>query len=229
VVPGESTNSSRPVVTLDSRRREHGLLADQANLVDVALLVTQAKDGSAEAFDRLMELHAPGVYNLALRVTRSREVAEDCVQEAFVRAYRGLPRFRGDAAFSTWLYQVALNVAREAVKKLGRDPLLVSDLTAGDAGTPSDLDDVQWRTAPAASSPEEAVIAGQRRRVVLQAVESLPAHHRDVILLYDLQGLSYEEIARVLQIRVGTVKSRLNRARLALKEALSGHMELLRG
>jgi RNA polymerase sigma-70 factor (ECF subfamily) len=190
--------------------------------------VTRAREGDRFAFDRLVELHAPAIYNLALRVTHSRDEAEDCVQEAFLRAYAGLRNFRGEAAFSTWLYRVALNVAREAAKKRARAPLLAADLTADGNDESADLDRLGTRAAAAGPSPDEAAATNQKRQVVRHAVAALPLHHREVIVLFDLQGLSYEEIATVLQVRVGTVKSRLNRARLALKEALAAHMELLR-
>jgi RNA polymerase sigma-70 factor (ECF subfamily) len=205
------------------------LLADQADMTHVAELVTRAKGGDSLAFDRLVELHAPAVYNLAFRVTRSREEAEDCVQEAFVRAYAGLRTFRGEAAFSTWLYRVALNVAREAAKKRARRPLPATDLMGVDSDDPPELTRLGRSAGAEETTPEEAVIADQKRAVILRAVAALPEHHREAIILYDLQGLSYEEIARVLGVRVGTVKSRLSRARLALKEALTEHLELLRG
>jgi RNA polymerase sigma factor (sigma-70 family) len=203
------------------------LLADQAKLASVPELVALAKDGDRRAFDRLVELHAPAVYNLALRVTRCREDAEDCVQEAFVRAYRGLGSFRGEATFSTWLYRVALNVAREQVKRAKRLPLRASELSGDDpeqAGR--ELEEIGWRDS-SQPDPERAAIAEQRRRVLLRALRTLPEHQREVIVLYDLQGLSYEEIARVLRVRIGTVKSRLSRARLALKDVLRPHLDLL--
>jgi RNA polymerase sigma-70 factor, ECF subfamily len=198
------------------------LLADQAQVASVPELVALAKEGDRQAFDRLVAVHAPAIYNLALRVTRCREDAEDCVQEAFVRAY-------GEAAFSTWLYRVALNVAREQVKRAGRQPLRASELAGPDPEEAApDLDELAWRDSPQ-PTPDEAVAAGQRRRVLLRALATLPLHHREVIVLYDLHGLSYEEIAHALSVRVGTVKSRLNRARLALREALEPHLDMLRG
>jgi RNA polymerase sigma-70 factor (ECF subfamily) len=205
------------------------LLADQAKMTQVAELVTRAKGGDSLAFDRLVELHAPAVYNLAVRVTHSREEAEDCVQEAFVRAFAGLRNFRGEAAFSTWLYRVALNVAREAAKKRARRPLPATDLMSEDSDDPPDLGRMDLPEGNDRDDPESAVVADEKRAVVLRALRSLPEHYREVVILYDLQGLSYEEIATVLSTRIGTVKSRLNRGRLALKEALTEHLELLRG
>lgn len=204
------------------------MLANQAKVANVTELVALAKDGDRQAFDQLVELHAPAIFNLALRVTRCREDAEDCVQEAFLRAYAGLRSFRGEAAFSTWLYRVALNVAREQAKRARRQPLRASDLSAHDPeGAAPELEEIARRSSPQ-PTPDQAAVADQRRRILLRALDTLPDHQREVIALYDLQGLSYEEIAHVLRIRVGTVKSRLNRARLALRETLRPHLELLR-
>jgi RNA polymerase sigma-70 factor (ECF subfamily) len=204
--------------------------AREAGSSDVRQLVARARAGDREAFDDLVETYAPQVFNLALRITGSREEAEDCVQEAFLRAFRGLRKFRGEAAFSTWLYRVALNVANDASRRLPDRALSASELAA--AGSEEDVPDLERLGRPIQAEipgPEEAVVESQRRRVILTAVQSLPEHHRTVVVLYDLQGLSYDEIARITKTRVGTVKSRLNRARLALKDRLTKHLELLRG
>jgi RNA polymerase sigma-70 factor (ECF subfamily) len=209
---------------------------NHADTVRISQLVARAKGGDREAFDGLVELYAPQVYNMALRVTGSREEAADCVQEAFVRAYVALRSFRGEAAFSTWLYRVALNVANDAAKRLARSPLVESDLSPDGADEPVDLERMGEPVGlPQAQSlrhregsPDEVMLSRRRREVVLHAIRCLPQHHREVIILYDLQGLSYEEIAHITKTRVGTVKSRLNRARLALKDRLSPYLELLR-
>lgn len=203
--------------------------AREAGSSQVRDLVARAKQGDREAFDDLVELYTPQVYSVALRITGSREEAEDCVQEAFLRAFSALRGFRGEAAFSTWLYRVAVNAANDAARRRSRQPLSASDLSdSGSDDAPPDLDRVGRHHAPPANQPEEAVLQQQRRRIVLRAIRSLPEKHRSVILLYDLQGLSYEQIARITKTRVGTVKSRLSRARLALKDLLAPHMELLR-
>jgi RNA polymerase sigma-70 factor (ECF subfamily) len=201
----------------------------EARLTDSTALVARAKQGDRAAFDLLVERYTPRVFNLALRITGSREDAEDCVQEAFVRAFTALQRFRGEAAFSTWLYRVALNVANDESRRLKNRPLRASELSGADPDDPApDLDRFARSSDPGEHDPEEAAVESERRRVVLGAIRSLPEHHRTVIVLYDLQGLSYEEIGQVLGARVGTIKSRLSRARLALKERLEPHLELLR-
>jgi RNA polymerase sigma-70 factor (ECF subfamily) len=201
---------------------------NHAEIARISRLVDRARGGDREAFDGLVEVYAPQVYNLALRITGSREEAADCVQEAFVRAYAALGSFRGEAAFSTWLYRVALNVASDTAKRLARSPIVASELAGHGSDEPVDLDRIGDAGAPQQLGPDEAMLAERRREVILRAIQSLPQHHREVIVLYDLQGFSYEEIARITKTRVGTVKSRLNRARLALKDQLAPHLELLR-
>jgi RNA polymerase sigma-70 factor (ECF subfamily) len=204
--------------------------AKEAGASDIRQLVARARAGDREAFDGLVETYAPRVFNLTFRITGSREEAEDCVQEAFLRAFSGLRKFRGEAAFSTWLYRVAVNVANDAVRRLADRALAASELasSASDEDVP-DLDEIGHSIGPAGPEPHEVVETHQRQEIVLSAIRSLPEHHRTAVVLYDLQGLSYDEVARITGARVGTVKSRLSRARLALKNRLARHLELLRG
>jgi RNA polymerase sigma-70 factor (ECF subfamily) len=203
--------------------------AREAGSTDIRQLVARARAGDREAFDGLVDTYAPRVFNLVLRITGSREEAEDCVQEAFIRAFRGLRKFRGEAAFSTWLYRVAVNVANDASRRLAGRVLSASELAASDSDEDApDLERIGRPTHSGAPEPQDELIQQQRRQLILSAVRDLPEHHRTVVVLYDFQGLSYEEIARITGTRVGTVKSRLNRARLALKDSLTEHLELLR-
>jgi len=196
---------------------------------DVSEIVARAKQGDQEAFDLLVERFAPQVYAVSFRILGSREEAEDCVQEAFLRAFKALGKFRGEAAFSTWLYRVAVNVANDAARRNRNRPLSASELaSANPDGEAPDLDRLADDSSDPAASPEQQAVRAERKEIIVRAVRSLPEHQRTVIILYDIQGLSYDEIARVLHTRVGTVKSRLNRARLALKDRLMAHMELLR-
>lgn len=200
----------------------------EADLEHIGALVARAQKGDREAFDSLVDLYTPQVYNLALRITGSREEAEDCVQDAFVRAFCALRSFRGEAAFSTWLYRVAMNVATDAARKRARSPRPVSEVAGGHSDEPPpDLEHIAGRTHTGVHTPDAALFAKQRRQLVLKAIHHLPPHQRAVVILYDLQGLSYEEIAGIMKTRVGTVKSRLNRARLALRDLLSADLELL--
>ena len=210
--------------------KDRPLQLTQAELAHIGALVARAQRGDREAFDGLVELYSPQVYNLALRVTGSREEAEDCVQDAFLRAFCALRTFRGEAAFSTWLYRVALNVATDAARKRARSPLPATELAREDSDEPPpDLDRIAGGAVPEAHGPDSMFVTKQRRLIVLKAIARLPEHQRAVVILYDLQGIPYEEIARILKTRVGTVKSRLNRARLALRDLLAADLELLRG
>jgi len=196
---------------------------------DVSEIVARAKQGDPEAFDLLVERFAPQVYAVSFRILGSREEAEDCVQEAFLRAFKALGKFRGEAAFSTWLYRVAVNVANDAARRNKNRPLSASELASANPGDDApDLDRFADDSSDSTMNPELHVVGAERKEIILRAVRSLPEHQRNVIILYDVQGLSYDEIAQVLRTRVGTVKSRLNRARLALKDRLMAHMELLR-
>jgi len=202
---------------------------NHADVAQVSRLVARAKGGDREAFDGLVEFYAPHLFSVALRIVGSREEAEDCVQEAFVRAFASLRSFRGESAFSTWLYRVTVNVANDAAKRSARHPALASELAGPDPDQgPADLERVAEASGATQAGPAELALARRRREVVLEAIRLLPDHQREVVILYDLQGLSYEEIARITRARIGTVKSRLNRARLALREKLLPHLELLR-
>jgi RNA polymerase sigma-70 factor (ECF subfamily) len=184
-------------------------------------LVQSAQAGDAEAFDRLVELHAPRLYNVALRMLRSPEEAEEAAQEAFVRAYSSLKRFRGSASFGTWLCRITMNICLDQLKRRRRQPLSLDALKPGNPGG-----EIAWPKG--AGDPAATAEAKERRAIIRAAIDSLPEAQRAVIVLCDLQGLSYEECARALKTRVGTVKSRLNRARLALKTRLEPQLELLR-
>jgi RNA polymerase sigma-70 factor (ECF subfamily) len=200
----------------------------EAGSTDIEQVVERARAGDRAAFDTLVETYSPRVYNIALRITGSRDEAQDCAQEAFLRAFSALRHFRREAAFSTWLYRVAVNVANDATRRLRSQPMLASELAPPDSDDPApDLGDIAESPHPA-SDPDEHLAQAQRRELVLSAIRSLPEHQRAAIVLCDLQGLSYEEVAQVIGARVGTVKSRLNRARLALKERLEPYLELLR-
>jgi RNA polymerase sigma-70 factor (ECF subfamily) len=218
----------------------------EAERTGIGELVARARAGDRTAFDALVESCAPRVYNIALRITGSCDEAQDCVQEAFVRAFSALRQFRGEAAFSTWLYRVAVNVANDACRRLKAQPVLASELAGPGSDDPFDpfdrlpstslraggvdpAPDLEAGGGQTCAAPDEQLVRAQRRELVLTAIRSLPEHHRAVIVLCDLQGLSYQEVAQVIGARVGTVKSRLNRARLALKERLEPHLELLRG
>ncbi|MGH2452709.1 MAG: sigma-70 family RNA polymerase sigma factor, partial [bacterium] len=168
-------------------------------------LIARSQRGDLEAFDRLLATHEDRIYHAAYRITGNADDARDAAQETFLKAFRALSRYRHESAFSTWLHRIAVNAALDLVRRRPQIP-------------PVSLDDV---ALPASSgNPEPEAERSELQRRVHQAVGRLAPDHRVIIVLRDLQGLAYEEIAEVLRIPVGTVRSRLSRARDALRVLL---------
>ena len=182
-------------------------------------LIERSQGGETQAFDRLVSAHYVMVYNTAYRMLGSPDQAEDATVEAFARAYRSLDRFRGDSAFSTWLYRIVTNVCLDYLR--GNPPPVPSlDEGWGEDG------DQQREVADDSANPAHTAVQRRRQTVVHQALQRLSGDHRAVLVLYDLHGFSYEEVSAILGVPVGTVKSRLNRARHALKQELQQDLEL---
>ncbi len=168
-------------------------------------LIERSRKGDLEAFDRLILAHQDRIYHAAYRITGNAEDARDAAQETFVKAFRALPRYRHEAALSTWLHRIAVNTALDIVRRRPQMP-------------PASLDDV---VLPAtAHNPDNEAERREVQRRVHQALRRLSPDQRVVVVLRDLQGMAYEEIAAVLRIPVGTVRSRLSRARDALRVLL---------
>jgi RNA polymerase sigma-70 factor (ECF subfamily) len=184
-------------------------------------LIRRVQQGDGVAFDRLVELHAPRVYNLAYRMLGNAEDAQDVAQEAFLRIYDALPRFRGEASFTTWMYRIVTNVCHDELSRRRRRPLAMTELEsdAGEGAAPDEL-------LTSGESAEDTVMQQERRRALHRAIAALPPPFRAVLVLYDLQGFSYDEIAEMLRVNIGTVKSRLNRARNILREKIREDREL---
>lgn len=189
---------------------------------DDSLLIERAKAGDVKAFDLLVRRYERQIFNFALKLTGNREEASDVVQEAFVRVFRFMESFRSESSFSTWIYRVLVNAFLDMKKKRRiDDKTLYLEEHRGPEGQilAKEIED----TGP---TPEEAAIERERGEAVLEAILSLPDYQRAMILMFHSEGMSYEEIAEVTQLPLGTVKSRMNRARLALKEKLAGKVEL---
>lgn len=184
-------------------------------------LVRRFQHGDDRAFDRLVETCSPRVYNLAYRLVGNADDAQDLAQEAFVRVYHALPKFKWESAFSTWLYRIVSNACYDELKRRRRRPSTMTDITPEgyDGESPAEL----LTDGATAADP---VLQRERQQAVQQAITQLPEPFRLVLVLYDLRGLSYQEIADVLQQNMGTVKSRLNRARGLLREKLGAQREL---
>jgi len=178
-------------------------------------LVRRVQHGDKGAFDVLVLKYQHKVVKLVMRYVRNPAEAEDIAQEAFIKAYRALPQFRGDSAFYTWLYRIAINTAKNAVVARDRSPIEYDlDQHGGDESY-----DMQGRLKDS-ETPEGLVLTDEIRGTVNSAIESLPEDLRTAIVLRELEGLSYEEIAAAMDCPVGTVRSRIFRAREAIDRRL---------
>ncbi len=171
---------------------------------DEAALIARSQTGDANAFNRLVAGYHDRIYQLAYRMTGNHADAQDVAQDAFIKAYMALREFRAQAAFSTWLHRIAVNVAVDMLRRRGTRPGPLTDLEA----TAAD---------PLADGAERIEI--QRR--IQRAIAALPVEQRTAVVLRDMQECSYEEIAEVLKVPMGTVRSRLSRAREALRMMLA--------
>ncbi len=187
---------------------------DFSTTSDEELMALCAEDSDA-AFRALVDRHGAHVINLIARVVRDRDRAEELSQEVFVRVFRHRRRYRATARFTTWLHTIALNIARNELRRVKRQgaSMPIDPVTGMNDGYTFQLED----DGPLA---DETVSRGDTAALVRGAIEDLAPHHREILVLRDLQGLAYGEIADVLAIPGGTVRSRVNRARLALKKRL---------
>lgn len=196
-----------------------GGVSSTVNSSDESRLVERARRGDVAAFEALISQHEKRIYGLAYRLTGNHEDASDMAQEAFVRAYTSLGEFRGDSSFSTWLHRIVYNACRDELRRRQRQRVSFLD-------EPMDKEDGelarQW--ADPGDGPEQALERRELQRLVREAVLGLDEDHRDILILRDFQDLTYEQIRDVLGVSLGTVKSRLNRARAALKEALQARL-----
>lgn len=179
-------------------------------------LIRQAQRGDAAAFSALVELHATFVYNLALRTLNNTQEAEDVAQETFFRAWQGLSGFRAEANLRTWLYRITINLCYT------RLPQLKADLAAM---IPED----EILLVERAQSVESSLVTAELRQQLYQAVDDLPETYRLLITLRHTDGYSYEEIAEITRMPLGTVKTGLFRARQQLRQALTTHEEMADG
>lgn len=175
-----------------------------------AAVIEAVLDGDVNAYELLVREYEKNVYNLALRMTGNREDASDMAQEAFIKAYNSLHTFRGDSKFSVWLYRIVSNVCLDFLRSRNRRPT-VSLSMENDDGEEVELDVVDE-----AQSPENLLSRSLTRDAVRRGLQALPPDHRQILLLREIQGLSYDEIAETLRLEVGTVKSRIFRARKKL-------------
>ena len=179
-------------------------------------LVQRVQRGDKTAFDLLVRKYQHKVIKLVTRYLRNPSDAEDVAQEAFIKAYRAMPQFRGDSAFYTWLYRIAINTAKNAIVSRDRNPVEF-DL---DMQAIEESQSMQARLADT-TTPESLLQTEEIRTTVNQAIDALPEDLRTAIVLRELEGLSYEDIALAMECPVGTVRSRIFRAREAIDRRLS--------
>ena len=175
-------------------------------------LIRKAKQGDMLAFEELILKHEKIVYNLALRMMNHSEDAQDISQEVFLKAYRSLQNFDERSAFSTWLYRITHNTCIDEMRKRkGKQSYsLEEELESADGS-------MQRQVADAGDTPEESLMRKEQKSEILQALDTLSEEHKAAIILRDVKGMAYEEIAEILELSLGTVKSRISRARNQLK------------
>lgn len=198
-------------------KRAHKPPEDHQTPDDDQRLVRAARGGDREAYRRLVERYQRKVYSIAFEILRNREDAEDVAQEAFVKAYLSLQEFKGDSSFFTWLYRITYNMALDVRRRLLRRGGATQEFREGALKEPEELAPILGKIA----GPHEALLTQERLRLLQMALDSISEEHRTVVVLREVDGLSYEEIARITGINLGTVMSRLHYARKKLQEALS--------
>ena len=189
---------------------------DARNAVDLRL-ARDAADGSDAAFEQLVDRYSRLVYNLALRSCASAEDANDIAQETFLKAWRSLSSFRGECAFTTWLCRITINCCRDHARAARRKPTVSLTVTDEDDDEEKILD---IPDTDVTRSPEDSLTRQADIEAVREAIDALPEQMRQIVTMRDIAGLSYTEIADTLQLEMGTVKSRLNRARQTIKKFL---------
>lgn len=191
--------------------------------MDELALVHDALDGDLDAFNRLVLAYQDMAFNLAYRMLSDEDAAEDVTQTAFISAYTHLKDFRG-GSFKAWLMRMVTNACYDELRRRQRRPTV--PLTPMDDDEEEEIESPAW-LADGSVSPEEQVSAGELDRAVQHCLEDLPDDFRSVVVMVDVEGLDYQEVANVIGKPLGTIKSRLARARLKLRDCLQGFWELL--
>lgn len=188
---------------------------------DERQLIERSRRGDQTAFDALVRRYEKQIFNTAYRLAGSPDDAADIAQEAFVRAWNNLRSFRGDASFSTWIHRIVTNVFLDERKRARARPQRSLEETID-----LEANSVRRQFEDTGPSPQERAETRERWELLEQAIATLPPPQRVMVVLYHTQGRSYEEIADIMNLPMGTVKSRLNRARLALRDKLAPVAEL---
>lgn len=212
-------NEVAPAALVGDRSTAHRLFVERAE----DQFLERLKHGDAAAFEQLVAERTGDIYGLLFRLTGDAEEARDLAQETFLRAFQAIEKFRGDADLKTWLYRIAINQARNRWRwwrRRRRDATVSLDAPVGEREqtVATHLEDAN------ASDPEQETLARERQSQLREALHGLRSAYREAVVLRDIEGLTYEEIAATLQINIGTVKSRLARGRLELRRKLESSL-----
>jgi RNA polymerase sigma-70 factor, ECF subfamily len=184
-----------------------------------AALVERVRLGDVKAFEMLVVKYQRRIERLIGRMVRDVDLVPDIAQETFIRAYRAIPQFRGESAFYTWLYRIAVNTAKKALMELKRDPLVAESARASSRDEDDETSRVENELSDG-ETPDAVLASKQIAAAVNLAIESLSEELRQAITLREIEGLSYEEIAEMMNCPIGTVRSRIFRAREAIAQRL---------
>jgi RNA polymerase sigma-70 factor (ECF subfamily) len=188
------------------------------------LLVDRCRRGDKESFAQLMRLHEKQIYNFTYRMLGSEGEAEDLTQDILIAAFRGIRSFRGEAKFSTWLYRIALNQARNRLKYLSRRNFFARQRRRTNYGV-NTVSESPEGLPDSAPTPEQWTMTRDLAAQVQECLNHIPPQARQILVLRDIQGFSYNEMSAMLSLKPGTVKSRLHRARAAMRQCLSEKLE----
>lgn len=190
-----------------------------------AMLVERTVAGDQKAFELLVIKYQRRIQRLIGRMVRDVDLVEDIAQETFIRAYRALAQFRGDAQFYTWLYRIAVNTAKKALMDLKRDPTISENFFKSGQGDESDETSPLENELISSETPDAVLASKEIAEMVNAAMEALPEELRQAITLREIEGLSYEEISGVMNCPIGTVRSRIFRAREAISAKVKPLLE----
>lgn len=179
-------------------------------------LISKAVSGDGAAFSELMTMHEKRMYAVALRMCGNREDAQDCLQDAMIRIYRSISGFKGQSSFGTWVYRITMNTCLDELRKRKSRQSASLDNLVESGFSPTD----------GVNTPEKQAVNSEQRRVLNTAIQSLPEEMRSAIVLRDIQGFTYDEIAEMQDANIGTIKSRISRAREKLRQILRENAEL---
>lgn len=189
-------------------------------MYDETKLINSAKQGDRGAFDQLVLKYSNDIFRYAYRILRHEQDAQNASQDTFLKAWQGLKSFKGISKFSTWLYSISYNVCMNYLKKRKKEASVSTE------DVPLPFDETTANKNSHNTTPEESYLQKERLKVLNEAIDKLPPHHKQMMILRFIEGFSYEEIAKITALPLGTVKSKISRARDKLIELLKKNMEL---